>query len=359
MDSERTTRYPNVVRAVAETPWAILPSALATILEIVSLRANGFRFSDEEIQERIRTNAASRNSRGAYVAGTVAVIPIYGMIVPKATLFTQISGGTSLDQFASDLRDAAADEQISAILLDVDSPGGSTDMLTETAAIMRDLRGTKPIAAIANPLCASAAMWLASQADEISATPSGMYGSQGVIAAHEDISAALAMEGIKTTLVTSGRYKAEFTSLEPLSEEAQQRLQALVDDANGMFVADVAKGRGVTAKTVRDGYGQGRMFTAREALDAGMIDRIETFEQAFARLAKGGGKTSKPGRRANAADLDLEAIAALEHVVSDPADEPSEKREAEAPASSDEREVWDLILALDEQTLNHTRSHTT
>lgn len=376
MDSERALRYPNILRAVAETPWAILPSALSTILEIVSLRAQGRRFSETEIQERIALNAAARTSRGAYVAGTVAVIPIYGVIVPRATLFTQISGGCSLDEFTQNLRDAVGDEQISAVLLDVNSPGGSVEMLTEAAAVMRDLRGTKPIAAIANATCASGALWLASQCDEISATPSAMYGSQGVIAVHEDISAALALEGVKPTIVTAGRYKAEFTELMPLSEEAHARLQQLVDDSNKTFRADIAKGRGTTVKTVGDTYGQGRMFTAREALDAGMIDRIETFEQAFTRLAKGGGKTSKPGRRAQ------EDLAALEPTGTVPAhiqavidtaatfgnaggtfdvtftnDEPADPVASEKPdAGSDEREVLELSLALDEQTIQ-PRSH--
>ena len=86
---------------------------------------------------------------------------------------------------------------ISAIVLDVDSPGGSVFGVEELATEIRAARGTKPVVAVANSMAASAAYWIASQADELVITPGGMVGSIGVLTAHEDISKAQEMAGIK------------------------------------------------------------------------------------------------------------------------------------------------------------------
>lgn len=278
--------YPRVVKAVRDTPWAIRPAVLAEILDLIALRAAGTRLSPEEIRERIGAGPASRPPR---VAGAVAVLPLYGVIFPKATLMTEMSGGTSLARFREDLRQALDSPQIGSILIDVNSPGGLVDLVPETAAEIRAARGRKPITAIANTDAASAAYYIASQADELVVTPSGRVGSIGVIAAHDDFSRAMEMAGIKTTLIRAGRYKAEANPYEPLTEEARQAIQDEVDTFYGMFVSDVAKGRGATVEAVRSGFGEGRMVTARNALREGMVDRVDTFEATLRGLLRGTG----------------------------------------------------------------------
>jgi signal peptide peptidase SppA len=276
-------RYPHVVRLVSETPWALLPSTLASVLEMVSLRAAGHEFTEEEIQARI---GAGPSRKGATMAGTVAVLPLYGVITPRADLMTDMSGGTSVQRFSDVFAAAVADQSVSAIVLDVDSPGGSTDMIAELAAEVRAARGSKPIVAVANTLAASAAYWIAAQADEIVVTPSGKVGSIGVLAAHDDISGLQAQAGVKTTLVTAGKFKAEGNPFEPLSEEALASIQGRVDEMYSMFVADVAKGRGVPRDTVRESYGQGRVLLAKPAFEAGMVDRIDTLQATVDRVGR-------------------------------------------------------------------------
>jgi len=287
-------RYPHVARTVAETPWALLPSKLKAIIEMVSLRADGHRLTDEEVQARIGAGPARRETQ---MAGPVAVLPIYGVITPRADLFSEMSGGTSVQRFQSAFRDAVDDKKVSAIVLDIDSPGGSTDMVPELAAEIRAARGSKPIIAVANTMAASAAYWLAAQADEVVVTPSGEVGSVGVFAAHTDISGAQEKAGVKTTLVSAGRYKVETNPFEPLSDEARAAIQERVDEFYGMFVADVAKGRGVPEAVVRDGFGQGRVVTAETALAEGMVDRIATYDDTVSRLMV---KPPETGRRASA-----------------------------------------------------------
>lgn len=277
-------KYGHVVKTVTESPWAIRPERLAAILEFVAVRAAGGQFTPEEIEARV---GAAAPRRRAVTSGAVAVVPLYGVLAPKAGLMTQMSGATSLQQFSQDLQAAADDQAVDAILLDVDSPGGLTDLVPETAALVREVRKVKPVAASVNTDAGSAAYWIAAQASEISITPSGSAGSIGVYAAHEDISGMQEADGVKTTLVSAGRYKVEANPFAPLSDEAREAIQARVDEFYGMFVQDVAHGRRVTVDEVRGGFGEGRMLTAHAAVAAGLADRVEPFDQTLARIAAG------------------------------------------------------------------------
>jgi signal peptide peptidase SppA len=287
---DETSKYRHIVRAVAETPWAILPSTLATIVDLVQFRAEGGQLSQDEIQERIGAGPARR---GGYTAGAVGVLPLYGVIMPRATLMSEISGGTSLQSFCTGLRELLANDQVGSLLIDVNSPGGSTDLIAETAAEIRAARGSKPIVAIANTTAASAAYWLASQADELVVTPSGSVGSIGVFGVHEDWSKFEESLGVKTTLISAGKYKTELNPHEPLTAEARQAAQGRVDEFYAMFVADVAKGRGASPDDVRGGFGEGRMVLAKSAVKAGMADRVATFDDTVTRLARGGGTSRR------------------------------------------------------------------
>lgn len=313
-----SARYPNVLRAVFETPWAIRPETLQVIVSVVSRRVAGERLSAEEIQDRIGAGPAGRPRSQQ---GAVAVIPIYGVIMPRATMFSDISGGTALTRFSAALAEAANDPQIESILLDIDSPGGSVSLVPETAAMIRQARTKKAVVAVANTMAGSAAYYLAAQADEIVVTPSGAVGSIGVYAAHEDFSAFDEKLGVKTTLISAGKYKVEGNEYEPLSEEARAAIQEQVDTFYGMFVADVAKGRGVPVADVRDGYGEGRMVLAKQAVTAGMADRVDTFDGTVSRLMAG--KVARRSVRAEASllnELGAEAAAAsMELDVLEPA----------------------------------------
>jgi signal peptide peptidase SppA len=279
--------YPHITRLVMEQPWAILPGTLAAIRELVVMRANGERFTDEEIQERIGAGPARRSASRSTTGGAndVAVIPIYGSIVPKANIMTEISGGTSVADLRGAFMQAMADPDIGAVVFDVDSPGGLTDQMPEFAADIRSQRGKKPVLAVSNTMMASAAYWIASQADEVAVSPSSLTGSIGVFAAHDDLSAASEQVGVKTTLISAGKYKTEGNPYEALSDDARGHIQDLVDSAYGMFTADVAKGRRVAVDSVRSGYGEGRVLDAKSAVKVGLADRVATLPQTISRAA--------------------------------------------------------------------------
>jgi signal peptide peptidase SppA len=212
----------------------------------------------------------------------VVVLPVRGLILPKADAWF---GGVALDTLARALRQAAADAGVSAIVLDVDSPGGSVFGVEEAAQALAAVRTRKPVAAVANPLAASAAYWLASQAGELVVAPGGQVGSVGVVAIHDDVSKATEKAGVRRSFVYAGRHKIEGHEFAPLEDPARAHLQEMVDAYYAKFVGDVARGRRADPATVRTRFGQGRMVRDDVALASGMADRIDTLHAAIARLA--------------------------------------------------------------------------
>lgn len=316
--------------------WAIRPDYAQTLADVLARRAAGVRLSDWEANELLadaRTRAASGSTsapRG------VAVVPISGVLSARAGLMEQTSGMVSHEQVAAMLAAAEADQSVRAIVLDINSPGGTVAGTPELAATIRGL--SKPVVAQVSYMAASAAYWLAAQADEIVVTPSGEVGSIGVVRMHEDVSKAADNEGVKVTFITAGKYKAEGNSFEPLSDDARAEAQRSVDQAFAMFVGDVAKGRGVSTATARgESFGQGRMLGAKDAVAAGMADRIATYDETIARLL-GGGRVSKRGARAEIAYHELSnSTAPVAPAVADV---------AAAPEPFDDTETRERELAL-------------
>ena len=274
-------KYEHICRWVAETPWAILPSKLAVILDFLAFAAAGGVLTAEEIEARI----GPRRSVDQADTGNVAVLPLYGVIGQRAGMMSESSGGTSIEQFTKAFRRAMTDPSVSAIVLDVDSPGGGVPGVDELSSEIYRSRGDKPIIAVANSCAASAAYWIASAADEIVVTPSGEVGSIGVFAAHQDLSNAYQAQGIKTTLISAGKYKVEGNSFEPLTADARAAMQERVDDYYAMFTRAVARNRHTPVDAVRNGYGEGRVVGAQQAVKLGMADKVGTLDSVIARLA--------------------------------------------------------------------------
>ena len=290
--------YPQVARAVFCEPWALKPDVFATICDLVRFRASGGRFTADEIQQRI---GAAPARPGPARQSAVAVLPLYGVMGQRMNLMTQVSGGTSTELFGKAFQALMADPAITAVVLDVDSPGGSVFGVQELWQIIMDGRGRKPIVAVANSTMASAAYWVASAADEIVVTPSGQLGSIGVVAAHEDISVAEEKAGRKTTLVSAGKRKVQGHPFEALTDEARADLQEKVDSYFGMFVQSVAHGRAVPVSEVRGGFGEGGILLARDAVKEGLADRVGTLDDVLAKLTGRSGSKGQP--RADDAQL--------------------------------------------------------
>jgi capsid assembly protease len=275
-------RYAHVIQHVLSTPWAIRPEYAAIIQDILVMRRSGHKFTAEEIEARIAGPARTQTKSSA----NIAVVPVIGVIESRMEAMGNISGGMSPDTIARSFRSAMDDASVTAIVLDIDSPGGTVFGLSELGDEIRAARGKKPVVAVANSVAASAAYWIGSQAEEFVVTPSGQVGSIGVLSMHQDITGLLEQEGVKINLIHFGKYKTEANPFEALGEEARASIQADVDAYGGMFHRAVSKGRGVPVEKVRSDFGQGRMLMATDALARGMVDAVETFDDVITRLTK-------------------------------------------------------------------------
>jgi capsid assembly protease len=271
------------------TPWALMPERLQAMAGVLTRWSAGEPPTDEtmfQIQSE-RVLRDTRKQMAAANAGSgIAVLPLYGVVTQRGNMVDDISGpgSTSTQQFTSALRQVLADDTVGQILIDIDSPGGSVYGVAELASEIVKARAQKPVVAVANSLAASAAYWIGCSASEFYVTPGGEVGSIGVWQAHFDYSKALEEEGVKTTLVSAGKFKVEGNPYVPLDPEAQAFMQSRVDDYYNAFIQAVAVGRGVTVDDVRNGMGEGRVLGADAAMAQRMVDGIASFDDVLARM---------------------------------------------------------------------------
>lgn len=282
--------YSHLLSAFCQTPWAISQEKLVEMRLFLLRKAKGETIPQAEIDAVL----AERRPAEPQQKGKIAVLPIVGTLVHRATGMDELCGLVSTQMLAKRFDAMVNDSGIKAIVLDIDSPGGSVYGMQEFGDRIAEARSQKKIYGISNAMAASGAYWLASQVDELWITPTGHVGSIGVYIAHEDVSKALEQEGVSVTLVSAGKYKTEGNPFGPLSDEARQYLQDEVDRYYQMFTKAVASGREVTVKQVRDQFGQGRVFGAEQAKQAGMVDRIGSLQDLLARLGVGSTAGSNP-----------------------------------------------------------------
>lgn len=256
-------------------------------------------------------------------ASNIGVIPVRGSIKQHGgtSFWDLLFGGTSCDGLAASLKSFMADDQISAILIDIDSGGGSSYGVFELAETIMAARGQgKPIVAIANSVAASAAYAIGVAADAFYCTPGGLVGSVGVYFMHQDLSKMAEDAGVKVTFIQAGKNKTRGNSFEPLAEEDLAFFQALVDETYNQFLNVVAKGRGTTVADVKRNYGEGDVLIPSAAKAAGMIDDVLTFDEAVRQAVR---VKSRPIQRRGArADggLERQANAGDEEDLEDPED---------------------------------------
>lgn len=275
-----------VFKTIQNRVWALHPAKLEEM----------YLFFDRILAgEKVEFPAAATGRSGGKAEDTyeirdgVAILPVYGIIDKRMNMFMKFSGGTSTELLARDFRQALSDPLVKAILLDVDSPGGSVDGTKELADLVLAARAEKPVLAYANGLMASAAYWIGAGALTILAPETAEIGSIGVALMHYDYSAADAKEGVKRTAITGGEYKRIASDEKPLSKEGQEYLQAMVNDYYAIFLDGVAAARNSDPKTVHERMADGRIFVGKKALQAGLIDQIGYIDNALAMArAKGG-----------------------------------------------------------------------
>ena len=280
MRSDTTLRLP---ATLLDRPWFIDRAQLRSVIEHIGMR--GAAMANMKLPEIEAAIAAANAAPLGRMVGSVAVIPISGCITQKADIYSWWYGGTSVERLIGSFRQYQNDPAVSAIVFDVESPGGEVYGVPEAFEELFASRGSKKTIAVCNPFCCSAAYWLASACDEVVLIPSGQVGSVGAYTMHADMSKMLERIGVSITLIKYGEHKTDGNPYEPLSESAEAELQAGVDFYGQLFDKAVAKGRDKTTDVIRSTFGQGLVFRAPDAKRIGMVDRVATLDQVLAKLA--------------------------------------------------------------------------
>jgi len=237
------------------------------------------------------------NDKPFIFADGYALIPIHGLLINRFSWSWGFVTGYNF--IRNQVAAASLDDDVKAILFDINSCGGTVAGCRETADLMFEANaanGGKPMIAVVDANCYSAAYYLAAQCDHIAVTPSGGCANIGVLMMHFDVSKMMEDVGVKVTFITGGAHKVDGNPYEPLSDDVRAEFQADIDAEYDVFVASVARGRGIDEQIVRDT--EARMYGAVDALALGLVDAIQNPSdavEAYFAACEAGDDDAEPG----------------------------------------------------------------
>jgi signal peptide peptidase SppA len=235
------------------------------------------------LQPQAVDSPRGREMRPYDVVDGIAIVPVQG---PLSKHGSMKFGEGSTVQMRQLIRAASRDDAVEKLMLHVYSPGGHVDGTHELAADVARASLTKPVYAHIEDLGASAAYWVASQAARITANPTAEVGSIGTVAVLEDTSKRMDRLGIEVHVLSTGPYKGAGVDGAPLSAEALAYFRGRVESLNSHFLAAVARGRGMTPAQV-DAVSDGRVHIAQMAQSYGLIDAVQSFDEALDEARRG------------------------------------------------------------------------
>lgn len=271
-------RHPRIWSRMTSTPWAIQSEALEEIIAIAERRNE----APEAVAARLGRELS--NTQRTEIRDGVAVVPVEGPLFRYANLFTDISGASSYDVLARDFTAAVENPDVRAIVLNVDSPGGDANGVSEFADMIYQARGEKPIIAYVGGSGASAAYWIASAASEVVVGDTAELGSIGVVVGVTDSRDRDAKNGVKRYEIVSSQ--SPYKRVDPETDEGRAKIQERIDNLASVFVAKVARNRGVSEDVVLSDFGQGGIFMGEHAVAAGLADRVGSFEALLSELGQ-------------------------------------------------------------------------
>lgn len=217
------------------------------------------------------------------VEGRIAVIEVTGPLTKYQTSFQAITGGTSTVAVRQTLRAVNRDKAVDAIMLRIDSPGGTVAGTMELAEAVRDSK--KPASTYIEDLGCSAAYWVAAMGRKAYANAAATIGSIGTFAVLQDTSGMYEAAGVKVHVVSSAPLKGAGVAGTPITAEHLEEVQRQVDGFTELFVKGSAKGRGMPVDQMRQ-LADGRVHLAAEAKKLGLIDAVASFEDAMKEMRK-------------------------------------------------------------------------
>ncbi|MFB0537734.1 MAG: signal peptide peptidase SppA [Anaerolineae bacterium] len=233
------------------------------------------------------------SGRGMGLAEAVAIVRVEGVILSGSPPVSPFDGGGGAysDRIVEYLERAQEDSSVKAIVLRVNSPGGSVVASDEIYQQMLEVK--KPIVVSMGELAASGGYYIAAPADLIMANPATLTGSIGVITQVPNLEELLEKIGVEVVVIKSGIHKDEGSPFREMTEEEQAIWQAIIDEAYGQFVAIVAEGRDLPEEKARE-MADGRVYTGKQAMELGLVDELGNLPEAIDRAAELGGIEGEP-----------------------------------------------------------------
>jgi len=186
--------------------------------------------------------------------------------------------GVGSEYVGDQLREAADDPMVEAIVLRVDSPGGTPAAAEEIISDMEYAKTKKPVVVSMGDMATSAAYYVSAHADRIYASPDTFTGAVGVIWTFSDLSNWMKQEGYNVTVVKSGDKKDMGSSSRPMTTDERSYAQQIVNDSFERFITDVTTQRMIARSDIEDG----RVITGEDALRFNLIDKIGNLNDAIA-----------------------------------------------------------------------------
>ena len=285
-----------VSQALYCEPWLIRPDVHAVLRDIVSAHVIGGEVESNRraLGSRLSANRKSVRAIGPDGAGDgsptepydivdgVAVVPLIGVVGYRMGSFEKSSGGADALDFIGALAKAEQDSNVTAVVLNIDSPGGTVSGVAEAAAAVSRLRASKPVISFADSMMASSAYWIGCAADMVYCGQFASVGSVGVYLALLDSSRAYEKAGYKTEMFKSGDFKGMGADGTALTDSQRAFLQDRVDALGSAFRAHVTSCRPVIDSASLDG----RDFLGADSLRLGFVDAVATMEQTISDAAR-------------------------------------------------------------------------
>ncbi len=224
----------------------------------------------------------------------IAIINIEGAIIGGRGGFGILGPESGADDIAKQIKHAGEDPSVEAIILRINSPGGSAAASQELhKEIGKARENGKIVVASMSDVATSGGYYVACAADKIVANPGTITGSIGVIFSQLQYSELLEEYGIQANVIKSGKYKDIGSPFRNMTEEERQILQEMVDDIYIQFVRAVAEGRHMNESEVLE-LADGRILTGRQAKELGLVDELGNFQDAIDLAAEMAGIKGKP-----------------------------------------------------------------
>ena len=324
----------NISRMIFNEPHLIHQGSLNNILHAVKDRLD-FNFTGEKMDG---VQLIENESFQYTVIDNVAFIPLQGALVHKGSAMDAMCGIMNYAEIGNMLNTAIADPQVTKIVFDCNSGGGTVAGAFTLAEKVFNSRGDKELIAVVDEAAYSACYLVASACDRIVLSKTSGVGSIGVVSAHHDYSDALKSEGVAVTYVYAGDKKVDANPYEALKDSAKIDMQNRVDKFYNMFVNEVSKNRGISDETIIGT--QAGIYIGEDAVKIGLADEVVNLNDFYKDLSI---ETKNKGAFMSADKIEENKVAEVAEVAQ-PAEEAKQeiaepKEELKAEAKTEEVEA--------------------